>query len=210
MIRAHFLHSRNAFVCSFQCAFLLLAVLTLTSGVAKAQSSYSECMEDGGTAYCTSPGIVDQPGQYSLWEIRTPENGGNADWPGLNSDQDISNQITSLDSPSQSDQTPSPPYTWNVLPYNGSGYQISETPDISAQVGLGNNCSAPIEYQTFYGQRVQPLSCPVGWINSTGTPTTNYPAWILLAPRRAMSSVWAVHTGAWGSNRSRNGKCNRT
>jgi RHS repeat-associated protein len=155
--------------------------LALTPRLVGAQSAATTCIEDGGQGDCTFPQIIDQPGEYTLWEIRDPGMGGLADWPGFNSDGDLSNQISSLGAPCGTNQKPQPPYTWVVQPYNGYNYKVSLTPDISATFDFGNDCTQP-EGRTFYGQRLQPLYCPVGWMDFRNTPTANYPWGYCLRP----------------------------
>lgn len=180
MIKGHSSRNRNSFGCLFQCVFFLLAVLALIPSVAAAQSAAETCIEDGGTGHCTAPQIIDRPGEYTLWEIRDPGS-GNAAWSGFNSDQDLSSQIASLAAPCPTNQNPQPPYVWNVQPYNGWDYKVSVTPDISATFDVGNNCTQP-EGRAFYGQRLQPLSCPAGWMDFRNTPTANYPFGYCLRP----------------------------
>lgn len=173
MIKGHS-SSGNAFVCSFHCVFLLLAAFALTPGVAGAQSAYDTCIEDGGQADCTYPQVTDQPGEYELVEILPPSWGGNKITGNLNSDQDISNAISSASPGCDTYQGPLPPYQWNPQPYSGNGDDVYTTPSISATQYYGSNCTQPMG-RTYYGQRNRPLSCPVGWIDSRGTPTTNFP-----------------------------------
>lgn len=183
MARHRLLAARPAlYRCIQRVANILLAVLAIAGVVMSvappaalaSTSGFDVCIEDGGQAECTSPQIVDQSGEYTLWTILPPSDGGNKPTFDLNSDQDISNAISSQSPGCDTYQNPIPPYDWTVQLYTGNGYEVYTTPNISATQYYQSNCTQPTP-RTYYGQRNRPLSCPPAWINSLSTPTTNYP-----------------------------------